>query len=129
MMFVDNDVDLNDRKIVAWFYDKLFLVSSYAFYNNAHITYGHSMEWENADKEDEMTAAFIEMPQILENVGVLNCKLGLFKTVACLQVVLLNSKELNKLLKIGPQEFSEYLYPENGGKPHYLSEKCRSKKF
>lgn len=129
MMFVDKDVDMKDKDIISWYYDKLFLISTYAFYNNTHITYGHSMEWENVDKDDEMVAAFIEMPQILESVGVLNCKLGLFKTVACLQVVLLNSKELKKLLKIGPQDFSNYLYPEDGKKPHYLSEQYRSSKF
>ena len=71
----------------------------------------------------------IEFPQIIENVEILRCKLGLLKTVACLQVVLLNRSDLDRLMEIGPRAFSEYLYPDGDGKQHYLSEKHRSEKF
>ena len=76
-----------------------------------------------------MIAAFIEFPQILETTAALRCKTGLLKTVACLQVVLLNKQELNKLMEIGPQEFSDFLYPEDDSKPHFLSEQHRSDNF
>ena len=76
-----------------------------------------------------MIAAFIELPQILETTAALRCKVSLLKTITCLQVVLLNQQELNKLLEIGPQEFSEFLYPEDDSKPHFLSEQHRSDKF
>ena len=70
-----------------------------------------------------------EFPQILETTAALRCKTGLLKTVACLQVVLLNKQELNKLMEIGPQEFSDFLYPEDDSKPHFLSEQHRSDSF
>ena len=129
VMFVDKDEDLNDKEIADWYHSKLVMIASYAKICNTHITYGHSFEWENEDPEDEMVAAFIEMPQIVPNVGMLRCKLGLFKTVNCLQTVLLTKDELNKLMEIGPQAFSDYLYPEDGTKPHFLSERHRSERF
>lgn len=76
-----------------------------------------------------MIAAFIELPQILKTPAVLQCKVGLFKMVTCLQVVLLNKDELNKLMEIGPQEFSNFLYPNGNSRLHFLSERRRSDKF
>lgn len=129
IMFVDKDEKLNDRDVASWFHSKLIMIASYAKFYNTHITYGHSFEWKNEDPEDEMIAAFIEMPQIIPNIGMLRCKMGLFKTVVCLQTVLLNKNDLNKLMKIGPQAFSEYLYPENDEKQRFLSERHRSDHF
>ena len=129
IMFVDKDTDLNDREIMGWYYNKLVMIASYAYWQKTHITYGHSFEWENEDPDDGMIAAFVEFPQVVEDVGMLHCKVGLFKTVTCLQVVLLNREDLNRLMEIGPQAFSDYLYPENGDKAHFLSERNRSEKF
>ena len=129
MMFVDKDEDLGDRDVVAWYYAKLMMIASYARAHSVHITYGDSIEWGNDDPESEMMAAYIEMPQIIPNTGVLRCKLGLFKTVICLQTILLNQVDLNQLKKIGPEAFSYYLYPEHNGKPHFLAEKHRSERF
>ena len=129
MMFVDQDVDLNDREVLSWYHSKLVLIASFAYYNKTHITYGHSFEWKNEDPDDEMIAAFIEFPQVVPNIDLLRCKIGLAKTVVCLQVVLLNKDDLMKLMEIGPQRFSDYLYPENDDKPHFLSERHRSGKF
>ena len=129
IMFVDKDEKLNDRDVASWYHSKLIMIASYAKFYNTHITYGHSFEWKNEDPEDEMIAAFIEMPQIIPNLGMLRCKMGLFKTVVCLQTVLLNKNDLNKLMKIGPQAFSEYLYPENDEKQRFLSERHRSDHF
>ena len=129
IMFVDKDEDLNDREIVSWYCSKLVMIASYAKYNNTHITYGHSFEWENEDPDDEMIAAYIELPQVITDAEILRCKIGMLKTVICLQAVLLNQNELNKLMEIGPEAFSYYLYPENGGKSHYISERHRSERF
>ena len=60
---------------------------------------------------------------------ILRCKLGLLKTAVCLQVTLLNESEMERLRAIGPQQFSEYLYPETGGTWHYLSQRKRDDKF
>lgn len=129
IMFVSKDEDLHDTETVAWYRSKLVMIASYAKVCNTHVTYGHSIEWENDDPDDEMIAAFIEMPQIIPDSGILRCRLGAFKTVTCLQTVLLNRDELNMLLKIGPQAFSNFLYPEDDGKRHFLSEKHRSERF
>lgn len=129
IMFVDKDEDLDDREVVSFFHSKLVMIASYAKFYNTHITYGHSFEWTNDDPEDEMIAAFIEMPQVIPNAGILRCRLGMLRTVFCLQTVLLNKDDLSKLMEIGPQAFSDYLYPENGGKRHFLSERHRSEKF
>lgn len=129
IMFVAPEVDLNNKDELIWYYNKLLAVAVFAFNNKTHITYAHSFEWQNDDPDDEMIGAFIEFPQVIETSYILRCKLGMFKTVACLQVVLLNRDDLNKLMEIGPQAFSYYLYPEDGGKAHFLSEKHRSSKF
>lgn len=124
-MFVDRDVDLKDKEVLNWYHNRLIMVATYAYYSKTHITYAHSLEWKNEFSDDEMIAAFIEFPQVIENVGVLRCKAGMFKKI----VVLLNREELSKLMEIGPKAFSEYLYPENGGKQHFLSERHRTAKF
>jgi hypothetical protein len=129
IMFVDKNVDMTDKTVANWYHNKLAMVASFAYYNKTHITYSHSLEWKNDDPDDEMIAAFIEFPQIIENVSLLRCKLGFMKEVACLQVVLLNKEELDLLMNIGPQAFSEYLYPENGSAAHFISERKRSGKF
>lgn len=129
IMFVDEEVDLDNQKTLYWFHNNLIKVALFAYANKTHITYAHSFEWKNNDPNDEMIAAFIEFPQVIENPAILHCKLGPFETVACLQVVLLNKSELDMLMRIGPQAFSEYLYPEDGSAAHFLSERNRSFKF
>ncbi|MBE6595377.1 MAG: suppressor of fused domain protein [Ruminococcaceae bacterium] len=129
IMLVDKDIDLKDKEVLSWYHSKLLMIATFACCNKTHISYGHSFEWENEDADDEMVAAFVEFPQIVPDASMLHCKLGLFKKTACLQVVLLNQAELDRLMEIGPMAFSEYLYPENGGRCHYLSERHRSEKF
>ncbi len=129
IMFVDGDLDLNDPEVIGWYYNKLMTVALYPYFSKSYISYGHSFEWEKDDPEDEMSAAFIEFPQVIDDVRVVLCKLSPMKTVACLQVVLLNEAELERLKEIGPEKFSEYLYPDDGGEKHFLSERHRSEKF
>lgn len=129
MMFVDSEVDLNDKDVLIWYYNNLISVANYAYRNKTHITYAHSIEWKNEDPDDEMIAAFIEFPQIIGTTKILKCRLGFMKSVACLQVVLLNKEELEKLMEIGPVAFSDYLYPEDESAAHFLTERHRSEKF
>ncbi len=129
MMFVEPKVDLNDKDLLSWYYASLMNVATYSVYTNIPVTYGHSMEW-SAEDGEEMIGAFLTMPQIIENVGVLRCKLGLFKTAVCLQVVLLNAEENAKLLEQGPEEFDNFLYPEDeNAKMHYLCQRKRTEEF
>lgn len=130
MIFVDASVDLEDRDVTEWYYNRLMEVAFYPIEADCCITYGHSLEWREYEEEpSDMVGAFIEMPQILEDIGSLKCKVGMFKTVTCLQAVLLTREEIDRLMEIGPEAFSEYLYPEEEGPMHYLSERYRSDKF
>ena len=113
---------------VGWYYGNLMEVALYPMHTGTAVTYGHSMEW-GEEEGNDMVGAFLELPQIIEDIGMLRCKLGLTKQTVCLQVVLLTRKEVDMLLEIGPQQFSEYLYPENGEAPHFICERFRSQRF
>lgn len=128
MMFIDADENLDDKDTLDWYISQLLEVALYPVSTNGFLSYGHSVEWKYQEGE-EMVGAFIEFPQIIENSGILRCKLGLLKTAICLQVVLLNKPEIEQLLKIGPQKFSEYLYPDSDGPRHFLSQRKRDHKF
>lgn len=128
IMMIDPDENMKDPSVARWYYENLMEIAHYPVQNNGFLTYAHSLEWPASD-EEEMVGAFLEFPQVIEDPGILRCKLGLFKTAICLQVVLLNRAEIEKLTEIGPQRFSEYLYPEDGSKPHFLCERKRSEKF
>lgn len=129
IMFVDKDVDLNNKDVLLWYHKKLIKIATYAYYFKTHVTYSHSFEWENESSDDEMVGAYLELPQIIENSKVGQCRTSLFKKVTCLQIVLLNKDDLNKLKEIGRMAFSYYLYPESLGKKHFLSERHRTEKF
>lgn len=126
IMMIDPGENMEDPAIINWYYANLMNVALYPIQKKCFLTYGHSIEW---PASEEMVGAFLELPQVIEDVGILYCKLGFFKTVICLQVVLLTRTETEKLLKIGPQRFSGYLYPEEDAKPHFLCERRRSEKF
>lgn len=128
IMTIDPDEDMTDPAIARWYYANLVEIAAYPALNKAFISYGHSIEWPVSDGE-EMVGAFLEFPQAIEGTGILRCKLGLCKTVICLQAILINRTETEELLKIGPQAFSRYLYPEDGSKPHFLCERTRTHKF
>ena len=127
IMFIDPSEDMTNPEVANWYFNKLLAVALYPLATKSFISYGHSVEWA-PDDEEEMVAAYLELPQIVDDVGMLRCKLGLMKTVVCLQVVLLNREETNKLLQIGSEQFSYFLYPEEGT-PHFLCERSRSSRF
>ena len=127
IMFIDPSEDMTDKEVANRYFAYLLEVAHYPIATNSFISYGHSVEWAPSDGE-EMVGAYLELPQVIEDIGVLRCKLGLMKTAICLQVVLLNREETNKLLQIGPEQFSYFLYPEEG-KSHFICELSRSDKF
>ncbi len=128
MMFIDMDENLLRNEIWPWYLMQLMDIAMYSRNTKIPVTYGHSMEW--APEEDsDIAGAFLEMPQIVADPGILHCKLSPFKTAICLQAVLLTKPEIDNLLKIGHQAFSDYLYPKENGPSHYLSQKHRSEKF
>lgn len=127
MMFIDPDEDMNNTETANWYFSKLMEVALFPVSTKSFISYGHSVEWK-PDEGEEMVCAFIELPQLVDDTGILMCKLGLAKTAVCLQVILLNREETDRLLNIGPQQFSEFIYPEQG-QAHFICERNRSEKF
>lgn len=89
MMFIDADENLDNQNTLDWYRDQLLEVALYPFANNGFLSYGHSVEW-TPEADEEMVGAFLEFPQVIEDSGILRCKLGLLKTAICLQVTLLN---------------------------------------
>lgn len=128
VMFVHKSVDLKDENVLDWYLDKLSSIGSFAYDNQVHITYGNSFDVKIRD-EEEMVCCFIELPQIIRNSGFLRCKVSFFKTIICLQAVLLNKDEFEKLTEIGAENFSYWLYPENKENEHFIVERVRSEKF
>ncbi|MBQ6655125.1 MAG: suppressor of fused domain protein [Erysipelotrichaceae bacterium] len=128
LMFVDADEDLDDKDVLHWYYTQLMEIALYPVTHDSYLTVGHSIEWKPEEGE-EMIGAFIDFPMIIEDTGILRCKLGLMKTAVCLQTVLLNRQEMDQLLASDPQQFSEYLYPEDGSRKHFLSQRKRTDRF
>ena len=127
LMLIDPEEDMRDPAVAGWYYTRLMEIALYPFATGTAVTYGHSMEWPPEEGE-EMIGAFLEMPQFTRDAGALRCKLGWLKTTVCLQVILLTRSDMDRLLQIGPQAFSDYLYPEEG-RAHILCERHRSEKF
>lgn len=128
IMFIDPSEDMTNQDVSNWYFNKLSEIARHPIATNSFVTYGHSIEWAS-NNEEEMVAAYLELPQIIKEFGILRCKLGLMKTAICLQVVLLNREETNKLLQIGSEQFSYFLYPDKIGRPHFICERSRSEKF
>lgn len=128
MMFIDADENLDERETLDWYGARLLETALYPAENNGFLSVGHSVEWV-PEAGEEMVGAFLDFPQIIEDPGILRCTLGLFKTAVCLQVTLLNRPEMERLLEIGPQQFSECLYPDAEGPRHFLSQRERDAKF
>lgn len=129
IMLVEPSVNLHDAATVNPYLKILMEVALYPQLNQCLVSYGHSLEWEPEDGE-EMVGAFLEFPQIIPDPNVLRCKLGLMKTVTCLLVVPLTRPEIDHLLEIGPEAFSEWLFPDDETAPrHFLSELHRTERF
>jgi hypothetical protein len=129
IMFIDPKEDLKDKAVLDRYMRYLMEVAMYPVNNHCFVSYGHSMEWA-IESGEEMTGAYLEMPQLISDPAVMRCKLGLFKTAICLQVILLTRKEIDRLLEIGSERFSYWLYPEDPtATSHFLCEITRSNKF
>ncbi len=127
MMAVDSSVDLRDPEVNNWYFSTLQGIAMAPIEEKYFMSYGHSTQWP-AEEGTDMVGTYITMPQIIESVGFLRCKLGLMKQVICLQAVLLTEQNIDKLMEIGPQAFDDFLYPEEG-EPHFLCEKNRTDRF
>lgn len=69
---------------------------------------------------------FIAPDLSLEDRG----EISLFKTIICLQIITLTRGEIDKLLEVAPQRYSDLLYPDcDEASPHFLCDKKRMDKF
>lgn len=128
MMFIDPNEDMSDPAVVAWYRERLMRIVDHTVTDREMVSYGYCVEFAPEEGE-EMAAAFIELPQVIDDPRVLTCTLGLFRVAACLQVVLITKKELDLLHGVGPQTFSNYLYPNHSGARHFICERKRTTRF
>lgn len=120
MLFIDPAVDMNDGEAAGKYYDLLVATARYAIEENTFISYGHSIQFAEGDSLGA-AGVFIELPQAINDSGILRCKLSLFKKAICLQVIPLDKQALELLLKVGNEEFAyTYAYPEEGEREHWL---------
>ena len=75
-----------------------------------------------------MVGVYLGVPQVIDDVGILRCKLNPFKTAVCLQVILLNREEFDRLQEIGSKAFNDSLYPKEGTR-HVLCQRHRTERF
>lgn len=127
MMFIDKNVDLHDRETLTWYCDVLLSVALYPVENRMAVTFGHSIVWGKKEGTD-MVCAYLELPYPVEDVNFLKCRLGPIKEAMALQVILLTEAEMQQLLRMGPEGFYDFLYPE-GADGHFLCERYRSECF
>lgn len=127
ILCINPDEDLDDRETIAWYHQKLVSIAMTS-QNGDFVTIGHGIDWPLAEGE-EMTAAFVDMPQMLDDPRVLRCKLGLMKQTACLLAILLTKNEMSHLQEVGPEVFSHELFPEDGSAIHCYSERRRTAAF
>ena len=111
VLFVDPREDLKNRVQCQRYAAYLWEIALYPVQTKTYITYGHSMEW-RAEPGEKFVGAFLEFPQMIRHTGVVRCRLGLMKTLILLQAYLLTREETDRLLKEGPEAFSQYLYPD-----------------
>lgn len=112
MIFLSEDFDISSNEFNLYL-SFLNYVATYAYYEKTNVTVGHSFSIDQFKIRD-FVGAQIMFPQILVDSYVLRCKLGMFKTIACLQVMTLTKQELDELFKIGPMLMEEKFYPAEG---------------
>lgn len=120
MLFVDPSENLEDRSVALRYHRVLMEAALYPAQDNAFVSYGHDLLFD-PKFDPAVEGVYYEMPQAVEDTGILRCKLSLFRKAICLQVVPLDKPALDALQKLGNQDFSfEYAYPEGEGQPHWL---------
>jgi hypothetical protein len=112
---------------MKWYLELLVMIALFPIESGESLSYRHSIELPS-DFDDNMKGIIITMPMIIDNPGILNCKLG-FRTVKCLQIIPLTKEELDYKLKHGFKSIELKFYPENKDNAHYLAERVRSFKI
>ena len=128
VLFIDRSENLFDEDTVQWYIKCLINLANPPIVEEYALSFGHSVEWGEAEDTD-MVGAYVEMPQVIESIKFLQCKLDMFKKITCLQAVLLTREDMDKLRELGEEKFDYWLYPEDRKHMHFISERRRSDKF
>ena len=120
ILFLSPEMNI-DSEDFKWYLNFLIYIAKYAFYENAYISVGHSIELD-PDNNSIFNSGFVLFPQIIEDSWVLTCKLGMLKKCACLQVMPITKSEVDKKNIIGSKAFHDCFYPEEGS-PIYLADR------
>ncbi len=127
VMFIDAEEDLTKQENLDWYFRRLLEVAVTPVFQKTFLSCGNSIERPEEEGE-EMVGVYLGVPQVIGDVGILRCKLNPFKTAACLQVILLNREEFDRLQEIGSKAFNDYLYPKEGPR-HFLCQRHRTERF
>lgn len=120
MMFIDPSVDMKDTSIASRYLDLLHSTALFPLVTNTSITFGHSIDF-TEQNDPNVKAVFLDMPFAVNDMDFFTCKYSLFKKAVFLQVIPLDQKALDLLMKLGNEQFSyTYAYPDKG-EPHWLS--------
>lgn len=120
MLFIDPSVDMTDKEVASKYFEILFRTATFPIENNCLISFGHSLEFGNK-VDGSVVGVFLDLPQAIDDLKFLFCKLSPFKKTVCLHAIPLDMQALNQLLTVGNEEFSyTYAYPENDDEPHWL---------
>ena len=122
-LFIPESEDLKDQASAMWYCDVLLTTALYPWENHMALSCGHSIVW-GTQPGTNMVSAYLDLPFPIPGSGFFRCKLGPVKAINCLQVTLLTRRETDYLVRVGPDAFTDFLYPEKG-MPHFLSQRFR----
>lgn len=126
-IFFDKSITVSKMDKEWLFYLNTLMVTGNAAYcNKEHVTFCHDIQFEM--ENSDMVATLIMFPEIIENVNVLRCKLGLFKSCAIFQVMPITKEELELDYEKGADWLinNRFYTDENMDKCHYLAEQKRT---
>lgn len=126
VMFLDKYIDISpESKEYDWYY-KFLMLTAYAPRDlEEFISYAHTIELNDSDNDDnnqesnKLPISLLLMPEVIEDVRILKCKLGLFEKCACLQVMPITKEEY----ELGLKKIEEKIYGKNHEPNSFLARK------
>ena len=120
IIFLSKDFNIQSDEF-NWYLNLINYVATYAYYVKASITYSHAIDIKQLNNE-KYPAVFINFPEIYNDSYILRCKLSMFKTCACLQLMPMTNQELDELTQYGVAKILDTYYPKEG-KPIFLADR------
>lgn len=127
MIFFNKNIDVSPQSKELGFYIDCLMNTGMASYElKEYISYAHDIKFDMPDSE--MVASMLIFPEVISDSGILKCKLGAFKTCACLQVMPITQIEYELLCEKSSFWLNDnrFYCSDDMTKCHYLAEKFRT---